>query len=197
MHESDESRAPDGSHITAIKDRDGVEHKYRLERYHGAMKGFAYGPKALYVVAEPMGHVADSVGYINGVDMAGVGRSISLMANRLAEVGGPEFLREGMLHVLRSRPPRPGDELVTAGDGLVWERVHDRFDDIYGGNYIELLRAAYWWIVVEYDPFGSGALDEFRESWTQLRHALTNALTGEVERIFGDDSQKSTGSPST
>lgn len=180
---------PEGHEQTFI-DRNGVEHKYRMLQYLGAMDSLKHVPKIIHCSTEPIGHATDAVTGYGEPDYTSLGRAISMIANRVEEVGGGEWLRELFKHVSRSSPPKQGE--VTAGDGLVWNRVYDQFDTIYAGNLNELYGAIGWVIKVQYDPFGNGALGEWSSQIKELLSALQTALIGEMDRIFGDDSSTNT-----
>ena len=72
--------------------------------------------------------------------------TLAALPSKLLNKGGPAFILKMLDGVKRSRN-HDGKE--------VWEEVSslEDFDNIYGGNYKELLAAVWWVIQINYGPF--------------------------------------------
>jgi len=174
---------------TVIKDRWGVEHTYRIERYYGALFAANELPRVTALLGEPMGMALDAIS-LHQPDYQRVGQAIQTMMRRLDENGGGEWIISLMKGVYRSHPPKEGEE-ANAADGQVWRRVADHFDDIYAGNMPEMIRAVAWVIKEQFDPFGSGALDASALPHTRLFDVLLGALTKAAATPSGGESPES------
>lgn len=168
-----EQDAPDRTDpINRIKTKeiDGI--RYRCKPF-GALKQIDMAPKVMALFGQSAGLAGDALfgGYGAMADLVQVGKAIDTFAQKIAEVGGSDFIADmlSQTHVLRSGEAQP----MSA----------DYINQAYGGRLTEVLKIFMFALEVNYGDFFGSSRDSAARLKISLFDWLESALTQAIQSV--------------